>query len=445
MSLWQHRDFLKLWIGQTISEVGSRITREGLPMGAVLMMGITPISMSALSLATQLPAAFLGLFIGVWVDRLRRRPLLVSADLLRALLLLIIPVAALLHQLHLWMFFLVAGLSGILSLLFDVSYQAYLPWLIHRDNLVGGNRLLGITSSTAEVVGPGLTGILVQLLTAPFAILFDAVSYVFSAVSLLSIGKREGALRFSRGVAERGPERLAEHEIGANPGFQGETVQGQIANWREEVAEGFRAIKRSRILIALASVAITGGFVSSAMFILDTLYALRTLGLSPLLFGLTVTMGGVGSLIGAAISERVVKRFGLGKTLVVTLFLQGVGAMFWLVAGGSVWRSTLCLFAAQLLGDTSGMIYGIFDTTLRQSLTSDELLGRVNATIRAFEVGLYAIGSITSGVLGQAIGIRHTMAFAATGMLLTTLWLVFSPVRRLRTISDALHPGREVV
>jgi len=438
MSLWKHPDFMKLWAGQTVSEIGSRITREGLPMGAVLIMGITPLTMSGLSLMTQLPASLLGLFIGVWVDRLARRPLMVIADILRAVLLLTIPAAALLGVLHLWLFFVVAGCTGILSLLFDVSYQAYLPWLVERKHLMEGNSKLGVTSSAAEVLGPGLTGILVQLLTAPMAIGLDALSYLFSAFSLLRIGVREGPGGRSRMAGPRRIRQTAGTGAVLSPETGSTDDEGtlELANWKQELAEGFRVIRNSRILIALAGVAATFGFASSAMFVLDTLYALRTLGLSPLLFGLTVTMGGIGSLIGAALSNRVMSRFGVGRTLLVTLFFQGFAGVFWILAGGPVWRSVLCLLAAQLLGDTAGMIYGILDTTLRQTLVTDAMLGRVNATIRVFDVGLTALGSLTAGILGETIGIRHTMMFAAVGMVLATLWLVGSPARKLQAMPE---------
>lgn len=426
MSLWRNRDFMELWVGQTVSEIGSRITREGLPMGAVLLMGISPLTMSGLSLVTQLPASLAGLFIGVFVDRLARRPLMVAADVLRALLLLAVPAAALAGVLHLWMFFVIAGCTGILSLVFDVSYQAYLPWLVGRERLIEGNAKLGVTSAAAEVVGPGLTGILVQLLTIPLAIGLDALSYLFSAGSLLAISRREHR-RHSRRSGQ------AAHR--SEP--SGEPVAVSLSNWRTELADGLRAIRRDPVLRALAGAAGSFGLMSSALFVLDTLYALRTLGLTPFWFGVTVTMGGVGSLAGAALVRPVVRRFGVGPTLLLTMLVQGASGVFWILAGGPVWRSVLCLFGWQLVGDTAGMIYEILDTTLRQTRTADAMLGRVNATIRVLTVGLTALGSLLAGVLGQAIGIRHTLIWATAGMVLSTLWLVGAPTRRLRELGGA--------
>ncbi len=454
MTLRNHGDFRKLWAGQAVSEIGSRISREGIPMGAVLMMGITPLTMSGLSLATQLPASLVGLFLGVWVDRLARRPLLIGADITRAILLLGIPVAALLGHLQLWMFFGVAALSGVLSLLFDVSYQAYLPWLIDRKNLVEGNSKLGITASLAEVVGPGLAGILVQFLTVPFAIAIDALTYLFSALSLWRIEARESKpqARETQSVETVSVETVSVETLSADDCRAAETTkegnrqqehshaassqgQGQRqAYWRAELAEGLKAVRHNRTLLALAEAAATLGFTSSAVFVLDTLYALRDLGLSPLLFGFTVTVGGVGALLGAAISRHVVRFLGIGKTLLVTLFLQGIAASFWVAASGSVLRATLWLLGAQLLGDTSGMVYGIVESTVRQTIVPDALLGRVNATIRVLDVGFTAVGSFMAGLIANAIGIRSTMALAACGMVLSVLWLLLSPIRKLRNL-----------
>jgi len=427
MTLWKHQDFMKLWTGQVVSEIGSRITREGLPMAAVLMMGVSPLTMSGLSLTTQLPASFVGLFIGVWVDRLARRPLLIAADLVRAAVLLSIPILALTHTLQLWMFFVVAGVSGIFTLLFDVSYQAYLPWLITRDNLPEGNAKLSVTSSVAEVIGPGLTGLLVQTLTAPIAILFDSFSFIFSAVTVWRITVREPTGKHN--FAAIG-ETVARHE--------NLLPNQQLQTWKAELMEGVHTIVNQRILLGLAGVAAMSGFASSAIFVLDTLYALKTLHLTAFLFGLTVTMGGIGALLGAALCNRIVRRFGLGRTMMIMLLLQGIAATGWVFAGGSVWRVMLCLLAWQLFGDLCGTIYGILDMTLRQVLVTDELLGRVNATIRVAEVGFTAIGALTSGFLAEVIGIRETMGFAAIGMIVTTLWVVCSPIRHLRKMPEVV-------
>lgn len=421
-----------------MSEIGSRITREGLPLGAVMMMGVTPLTMSGLSLATQLPASLLGIWIGMWVDRLRRRPLMAGSDLARAMLLMIIPVAFVTHHLQLWMFYAIAGLCGIGSLVFDSAYQAYLPWLLGRAQLSEANQKLGVTASTAEVIGPGLTGVLVQILTAPIAIAFDALSYLASACFILAVGKREPRQRRANEadeIATVDGDDDGEMDEANGMGRTDQEIVG-FRDWRREIADGWHAIRTNGLLLAPATVAATYGFASSSIFVLDTLYAIRTLHLTAFLFGITVTMGGVGSLIGAALAKRVIHRFGAGSTMILTLLVQGLAATGWVWAGGPVWRSVLFLLAAQLFGDSSGMIYGILDNTLRQTIVADSLLGRVNATVRAAEVGCTAIGALVSGLLGQIIGIRDTMLLSALAMICTTLLLILSPVRTLRNIED---------
>lgn len=414
MILWRHRDFLRFWMGQTVSEIGSRITREGLPMGAVLLMGVSPLSMSGLSLATQLPAAFLGVWIGVMVDRARRRPLMIFADLLRGVLLLAIPAAAIFHILHLWMFYVVCALCGICTLVFDVAYQAYLPFLVERAFLEDANQKLGVTASAAEVLGPGLTGVLVQTLTAPIAILFDAISYGCSAIALSSIRAVEPA-RWERGDAR---------------------TSLQETDWPSDLRTGWRVIRQSPVLRALSGATWTYSLMSTTMFVLDTLYALRTLHLSAWMFGLTVTMGGVGSLVGAAVSKPVIRRFGAGKTMLATLFIQGLAASCWVFASGSAWQAALWLVAAQIFGDSSGMIYGIIESTIRQSAVDSERLGRLNGTIRTGEIAMTAIGSILAGITAEWIGIRSTMAISTLGMILSCAWLLWSPIPSLQKLSD---------
>lgn len=419
MSLWGHRDFLKLWFGQFVSEIGSRITRDGLPLAAVMVLGATPLAMSALRVVSFLPVALLGVFVGVWVDRLHRRPLMMFADVARAVLLLFIPAAAITHHLHLWMLMVVAAVTGVLTLLFDCSYQAYVPWLIDRRNLAEGNSKLGVTASAAEIIGPALTGVLVQALTAPIAILFDALSYLVSAFSLWRIAGKERALE------------------------SGEPASHRIRDWRKEVVEGFEAILSNRVLLGLAGAVLTLGFATSILGVLYTLYAIKTLHMSALLFGVMVMVGGVGSLIGAFLCNILVRRFGLGRVIITMLFLYGAVSSLIPLASGTLARAATFMMLAQLFGDMTGVIYEILDVTIRQSVTSDERLGRVNSTIRTAEVTLTAIGSVLGGLFAQTAGIRATMGGAVCVMLCATLWLVFSPIRTMKSIPEGGDAANE--
>lgn len=403
-SLWRHRDFLKLWSGQSISELGSRITREGLPLAAVINLAATPSQMGLLAAVASAPVLVFGLFAGVWVDRLRRRPIMIAADLGRALVLLVVPLAALFGVLRLDLLFVVIALAGTLSIFFDTAYRAYLPALVSRAQLVEGNSKLALSDSMAEVLGPGVAGVLVQALTAPIAVLFDALSFLVSALSL-------GLIR----APEPPPPPIAERRPVLH-----------------EIAEGVRALAGHPLLRALALSAATLSFFGNFFAGLYGLYSIRVLGMGPALLGLTVAVGGVGSLLGSVIAERAVQRFGLGRMFVLMLLLMGLTALFIPLAGGPLWQATLFMSVAQF-GDSARTIYFIGEESLRQSVTPHQLLGRVNAGTQLLVAGVGPAGAILGGLLADSIGIRETLFIAALGPFVACLWVLFSPLRSLRT------------
>src|SRR3954462_14141213 len=190
-SLWSHREFVKLWTGQAISQIGSRITRTALPFAAAITLKAGPFQMGILAGAAGVSVLLFGLFAGAWADRLRRRPILIWTDLGRAAVLLTIPIAAMRHSLTMTHLYVVAAAAGLLTVLFDVSYQAYVPTLVERENIVQANAKLALSESVAEVSGPGIAGFLVTALTAPVAILFDALSFLVSAASIALVRKPE--------------------------------------------------------------------------------------------------------------------------------------------------------------------------------------------------------------------------------------------------------------
>jgi len=402
-NLWRHADFLKLWIGQTISEVGSRISRDGLPLTAVMVLGATSAQMGVLLAVGTSATLLFGLGVGVLVDRLRRRPVLIWADLGRALVLSWVPLAFMMKILSLPQLYAVAALSGVLTVFFDVAYQSYLPSLVERAHVLEGNRKLGLSSSTAEILGPGLTGVLIQLITAPVAILFDAISYLFSAGAVALIRKPEPA-----------PKPRADVHV-----------------WTE-VSAGGRFLAHHPLLRALGGRAAThyffGGFVAS----LYSLYAIRELHMSPAVLGLAIAVGGVGNLIGALVSERVVRRFGLGPTFVMMSVVVGFAFLLIPLAGVLTRFSVALMMTSQFVGDMAWSIYNIHDLSLRQSVTPDHVLGRVNAAMQLLTRGVFPAGAILGGVLGGAIGLRGTLAVAGLGILLSSIWLIVSPVRKLR-------------
>lgn len=405
--LWRHADFVRLWTAQTVSVFGSGITGSALPLTALIDLRATPAQMGLLTAAGSAPVLAAGLVAGVWVDRLRRRPLMITADLGRALLLGAIPLAAVLGWLRLEHLFLVAPLVGVLTVLFDVASQSFVPDLVDREGVLEANSKLAVSASLAEVTTPGLTGVLVQSITAPLAILLDALSFVCSAACIALI---------------RAPERTP-------------AAAGQGRHLGREIAEGLRVVARSPILRALAGQAATQTFFGSFIAVLYALYAIRELHIGPVLLGLTIGVGGLSNLAGALLAERVMRRFGVGPTILGTTLCSASALLIPLagVAGGGPLVATAILGASQAF-DASWSIYDINVLSTRQAITPPALLGRVNATMQLLGAGLAPLGALAGGALAELIGVQATLTVAVAGIMASSLWLVFSPLPALRTL-----------
>lgn len=397
-------DFARLWAGKTVSAFGSVVTRTALDLTAVITLGATPAQLGLLGAVSRMPALLVGLPAGVWVDRLRRRPIMIVADLARAALLLTIPLAALLGVLSLPLVALVAFLTGALTVFFEVADNSYLPTVVSRDHLVEGNSKLGISDSLAEIGGPAIGGVLVQLITAPMAILVDAASFVASA-ALLGLIRREESPPAPRHGAP---------------------------SMRTEVAEGLRTVAHDPILRALAGAAATFSLFGGFFGALYSVYAIRSLGLTPALLGLAIAGGGIGALLGAAFNSRIVVWAGFGRTLIGGLLIHTICALVVPLARPPANVATTMLFVAQVIGDAGLMLFFINAISLRQSVTPDRLLGRVNASVDFLVAAVGPLGLLLGGFLGQAIGMRPTLFLGAVGGLLGALWLFLSPVRALQ-------------
>ena len=400
--LWRYPDFLKLWLGQTVSEIGSHITREGLPLTAVIVLGATPFPMGVLASLSGMSTLVFGPLAGLWVDRRRRRPILIAADIGRAVVLASVPLAAAFRVLHMRQLYVVAALAGILTVFFDVAYQSYLPSLVERQRVLEGNSKLALSTSMAEIVGPGLTGVLVQLITAPIAILVDALSFLWSAMMVWLIRK---------------PELIP-------------APQAERRFWHE-VAAGLQTVAGHPVQRAIARHAATGSFFIGFFLSLYVLYAIQYLRISPAVLGVVIAVGGAANMLGALLAGRLVRRFGVGNMLIGSMLLLGAAALMVPAAHGSVLTATVFLVAAQL-GDVGWPIYNINELTLRQAITPKDMLGRVNAVMQMLIRGVFPVGSFCGGALASAIGVRPTLTVGALGFLGSSLWLVFSPVRTLR-------------
>jgi MFS family permease len=408
-SLWRHADFMKLWAGQTVSELGSVVTRTAIPLVALLVLGAGPLEMALLVVSGSLAVLLVGFVAGAWVDRLLRRPLLIWADAIRAVVLLSIPLAYVAGVLRIEQLYLVVFLEGCLGALFDAAYPAYVPSLIGVDRVVEGNSKLATSASLAEIGGPGFAGALVQLIGAPLAILVDAISFVVSAISLILIRSPEPAR----------PPRTAPVAM------------------RHEIVEGLQLVRHHPILVPLALRSIFAHFAGAFYSVLYTIYLIDTLQLSPLLLGIVISAGGVGSLVGSVFAARAIARFGFGPTIISTAIGASIVGVLTPLASGPVLIATLMVLIPQLVGDGLETIEDVAEISLVQGVVSDQILGRVNATLGVFSHGIaYPIGALVAAVVAGWIGVRGGIAIGWAGMAASIAFLVWSPLPRLRRLSD---------
>jgi MFS family permease len=402
-SLFFHRDFRLLWVGDTVSQFGSLITNTAAPLLAALVLAATPLEMGVLNAADTAAFLLVGLPAGAWVDRMRRRPLMLGADLGRAVLLASVPVAWWCGVLTLAQLVVVGLVVGVLTVFFDVAYQSFLPALVSRDKLLEGNSKLQASQSVAQVSGPAIGGGLTQLAGAANAIGVNALGFLWSAVCLWRIRTVEAAV-------VRGPDR----------------------NLRREITEGLRFVFGNRSLVAIVGCTGTYNFFSSVSSAVAVLLLTRQLGAGPGVVGLLLAGGGVGGVLGALTSNRISTWLGQARTIWVSIVVTSPFAVLLPLTGHGV---LLALYGIGSLATSFGaVVYNIAQVSYRQAICPDRLLGRMNASVRFMVWGTLPLGALVGGVLGGAIGVRPTMWIGAAGALLSSLPLLLSPLVRLRDL-----------
>jgi len=408
-NLIRHPDFVKLWVAESISMAGSQISQLAIPLLAIVLLGASAFEVGLLTSVGFLPFLLFGLPAGVWVDRLRRRPILIAADVGRALLLATIPLAWLLGSISLPQLYLVTFLAGILTVFFDVGYQSYLPSLVHSSQLMEGNGKLEMSRASAQVAGPGLAGALVQLAGAPLAIAIDALSFVASGLFLVAI---------------RRPE--------AQPG-----VDRPRTSMLVDIREGLRFVLGHPLLRPITAATAIANLFSAIASSVMLIFAVRELLLDPVLIGAIIAVGSSGGVVGALIATRVQRRIGVGRTMILCEAGFAAGYLLLPVASvaAPVFLATLGLFLATL----GSIVFSIVGLTLRQRMAPTRMQGRTNATVRTINWGVLPIGFFVGGVLGTIIGIVPTLIVGALGLLLATLPILFSPVRTLREMPLAVE------
>ena len=404
--LWRDPEFMKLWSSLTITAFGAQITNLALPLTAAVMLHATPMQMGILVALETLPFALVSLHAGVLIDRVRKLPIVIAANWGRGLALLAIPAAAFAGVLSIELLFVVGFVCGIQNVVGGAAYQVLLAQMAGRERLVEANAKSSLGEMSSALVGPGLAGGLIQLLTAPFAIVLDACTFFASALMLRRI-------RAPRDVVFRGPR----------------------ASVMAEIHEGLKLVWHNRTLLALAWLAALWQILHHMQMAVLILFATRDLGLSAGAIGLTYAFGGVGCLLAAALAERLTARFGVGPVIVQGLILTALGWQAFGLVSGPPAVAMVALGLAMLVFDFGGVLYGINYLSLRQAITPDRLLGRMTATMRFLTVAAAPLGSLAGGALATIIGLRATLlTIGVLGLILVVAAVVWSPVRQHRTM-----------
>ncbi len=390
---------MKLWTGETISEFGSKVGAVAISFLAVIALHATPAQMAALAVWRTVPALLFSLFAGVWTDRLRRRPLMIGADLANIALLASIPAASALGMLRIRQVYLVMFLTSFADILFSVGYRAYLPTLVGRDAITQANSILSATEAVAEMGAFGLAGWLVQWLTAPIAIAMDSVSFVFSAIFLRLIGQPEET------PTRRKDSRLA-----------------------REILDGARCIAEDSRLLAIASSAAVGAIAQGIFSTVYALYFINDLGFKPGPLGMIYATGGAASFVGAALTTRTTEKLGIGRAMGLGLAAMGLGFGLLTFAHGPGLISVTLLVGQQLIGDSFGTIYFVTQLSLIQKIAPPRMLGRVVAGVRFLGLGAGLIGALLGAFMGNLIGLRYAIAFGALLLFIAATIIVMSEV-----------------
>jgi MFS family permease len=403
--LWQNRAFVSVWSAATVSQFGSQVSLLALPFVAIESLHASTFEVAALGIANTGPLLLFGLPAGVWLDRIRRRPVMIAGDLGRAAALASVPIAYAAGALTIWQLYAVGFVSGTLTVFFDVASVSLLPSITLREDLAGANAALQVSGQAASVAGPGLAGLLIGALGAPYAMAADAVSYISSSAFLSRL---------------RAAETTAPRE-GRQP-------------LRAEIREGLAYVFGNPIIRPTVAFTSVANVFNSVLFAVVLLFAVRHLGLSARQVGLVFMLANVGSLSGALATPRLQRRFGLGRVMLVTAF-SGWALLLLPFATGA-FRIPM-LAGGMLVWGTAAVIHNATSAALGQATTPSRLIGRVSATRRLISWGALPLGTALGGLLGTYLGLRAAVFIGAGGRALAGVIMVASPVRRIRTMDDA--------
>ncbi len=429
ISLWRDRRFTAFWAGHTVSQFGDRVTELALPLIAVLLLDAGPAQVGLLTAAVWLPN-LAAMFVGAWIDRrTKKRQVLVGADLVRAVALVSIPVAFSLDALTFQLLLTVAIVTGLGEVFFHMAYPAFYVSLVRPESYVDANSKLSTSRAASFVAGPAVGGALIHVLTAPVAVVVDAISFLFSAVVI-------GRLRLHGDAPQDHALRPAEAETGAGSAAPVDGTRAGTATLVRQALDGLRFITRHPVLRASLGCTTTINFFTFIAQALVILYASRSLGLSDAMIGLALGIGACGGLAGAVLAPLVAKILGVGRTIMFGAILFPAPIALLTTADGSPLTNAVILSVAELLSGIGVMLFDVNQNAVLTTVTPDDMRGRTTGAFSTINYGSRPIGAVAGGLLGTVLGLRPTLLLAAVGGALAVLWLIRSPIPRMERVEQ---------
>lgn len=401
-------NFNKLWIGETISLLGSQITILAIPLTALIYLDASPTAMGLLQAMSSLPFFLFALFIGVLVDNRRRKPILMSSNMISCILLMLIPILFWLDILSIPLLLILQFLLATMTVVFELTYLSYLPSLINKEEITSSNSKLEGSRAIAQVTGPSMGGLLIQLITAPFAIMVNILTYFISVLFLASITKKEDP-----------PQRT--HDV----------------NIFRQIAEGLLTLIKNEILRSLSISTALLNFFGSAFSALYLIYVVKNLSINPTTLGTILGIGSIGALLGAGFANRINNKLGIGYTIIISTLISGFGVMLIpLISTDNLFITFPALVFSQVCIGFGGTVYFISQVSLRQAITPNHLLGRVNASNRFISRGLMPLGAFLGGLAGELLSVKTALIIISLGAFSPAIWTLLTPVKNIKKLSD---------
>ena len=407
-SLWHDRNFLTLWGGQAFSQFGAQLTELAIPVLAVIVLGASEFEVGVLTAAGVAAFLVVGLPAGAWIDRMRKRHVMIWADAVRALALATLPALWAFGLLEMWYLYAVALIVGVATVFFDVSYQSLIPSLVRPDQIAEANGKLESTHQLAGIAGPAAGGWLSAAFSAPLAIVGTVFTYLASFIALLLTRDHEQP----RDVADRAPIM-------------------------HEIAEGLRWVFGNPLLRRIVGTTAVSNLFNTISFTMLPIFLLRELGLSPALMGIIFALGAIGGLLGAIATPHIVRKIGEARAIPVSALAFSVIALMLPIAAMTPSIAFPLPAVQGILSSFTVLLYNITQVTFRQRITPPRLLGRMNASIRFVVWGVMPIAALVGGALGAGVGVVATMWIGAIGQLLSAAFVVFGPFWRMRELPTA--------